>query len=78
MSITFSSFNKIIPRLFIQARQIGRDIRHTPDCKVSDDELHDFFQTLDTLLADPKCLAQDPVASSARTKLLDVNIHVLS
>ncbi|XP_052246096.1 uncharacterized protein CXorf38 homolog [Dreissena polymorpha] len=64
--------------LLTRARQIGRDIRHTPDCKVSDDELHDFFQTLDTLLADPKCLAQDPVASSARTKLLDLQNDCLT
>ncbi|KAH3853866.1 uncharacterized protein LOC127875418 [Dreissena polymorpha] len=55
-----------------QARELGRTIRHTPDCKVTDAELVDYLHTLDTLLADPKFLAQDPAATLARTKLANL------
>ncbi|KAH3717214.1 uncharacterized protein LOC127856046 [Dreissena polymorpha] len=64
--------------LLTKARQIGRAIRHTTNCKVTDAELHDFLQTLDTLLADPKCLANEPTATAARTKLLNLQKDRLS
>ena len=56
----------------MQARQIGRDVRHTSDCKVTDVVLQDYFQTLTTLLTDSTFLAQDRSASQAVTKLLQV------
>ncbi|KAH3781007.1 uncharacterized protein LOC127841945 isoform X1 [Dreissena polymorpha] len=58
--------------LLEKVRQIGRDIRHTSDCKVSDAHLQNNFQTLSTLLADPKCLLNDPSAKISKTKLGDL------
>ncbi|KAH3719838.1 hypothetical protein DPMN_062722 [Dreissena polymorpha] len=53
-------------------RQIGRDLRHTVDCKVTDPDLQDYCQTLSTLLSDPKCLICDPMAKIARAQLDDL------
>ncbi|KAH3811686.1 uncharacterized protein LOC127833603 [Dreissena polymorpha] len=53
-------------------RQIGRDVRHTSDCKVTDSALHGYFQRLSTLLADPKFLLHDHSATIARTRLSDL------
>ncbi|KAH3857184.1 hypothetical protein DPMN_099786 [Dreissena polymorpha] len=36
-----------------KVRQIGRDVRHSANCKTSDAELQDYFQILTMLLADP-------------------------
>ncbi|KAH3794908.1 uncharacterized protein LOC127838480 isoform X2 [Dreissena polymorpha] len=53
-------------------RQIGRDVRHTPDCKVTESDLEDYFQALSTLLTDPNCLQHDHSAMLACTKLRDL------
>ncbi|KAH3709112.1 hypothetical protein DPMN_068573 [Dreissena polymorpha] len=55
-----------------KVRQIGRDVRHTSDCKVTDADLQDYFQILSTLLADPNCLQHDPSATHACTRLRDL------
>ncbi|XP_052285449.1 uncharacterized protein LOC127881542 isoform X11 [Dreissena polymorpha] len=55
-----------------KVRQIGRDVRHTADCKVTDADLQYFFLTLTTLLADPVCLLHDTSATEARVKLSDL------
>ncbi|KAH3831125.1 hypothetical protein DPMN_104387, partial [Dreissena polymorpha] len=55
-----------------KVRQIGRDVRHTSNCKVTDADLQDYFQTLSTLLADPNCLQHDPSATLACTRLRDM------
>ncbi|XP_052220832.1 uncharacterized protein LOC127837636 [Dreissena polymorpha] len=55
-----------------KVRQIGRDVRHTADCKVTDADLQDYFQTLSTLLADPICLQHDSFAMTACTRLRDL------
>ncbi|XP_052270121.1 uncharacterized protein LOC127871354 isoform X2 [Dreissena polymorpha] len=36
-----------------KVRQIGRDLRHSANCKTTDSELQDYFQILTMLLADP-------------------------
>ncbi|XP_052284776.1 uncharacterized protein LOC127881122 [Dreissena polymorpha] len=61
-----------------KVRQIGRDVRHTADCKLNDADLQYYFQTLATLLADPKCLMHDPLAITARTKLTQLQNDRLS
>ncbi|XP_052221620.1 uncharacterized protein LOC127838087 isoform X4 [Dreissena polymorpha] len=55
-----------------KVRQIGRDVRHTSDCKVKDADLQDYFKTLSTLLADPQYLQHDPSAIIACTRLSDL------
>ncbi|XP_052234522.1 uncharacterized protein LOC127847037 isoform X2 [Dreissena polymorpha] len=50
-------------------RQIGRDVRHTSDCKITDADLQGYFQTLSTLLADPICLQHDHSAKTAHARL---------
>ncbi|KAH3782859.1 hypothetical protein DPMN_160779 [Dreissena polymorpha] len=64
--------------LLEKIRQIGRDVRHTADCKVTDADLQDYFNALSTLLADPVCLMHDPMATEARGKLSDLQKDRLS
>ncbi|XP_052267291.1 uncharacterized protein LOC127869057 isoform X2 [Dreissena polymorpha] len=52
--------------------KIGRDVRQTSDCKVTDADLQDYFKTLSTLLADPQYLQHDPSAIIACTRLSDL------
>ncbi|KAH3698013.1 hypothetical protein DPMN_085528 [Dreissena polymorpha] len=59
-------------------RQIGRDVRHTADCKVTDADLQDYFKTLATFLADPICLLHETSATDARRKLSDLQNDRLS
>ncbi|XP_052260558.1 uncharacterized protein LOC127864705 isoform X2 [Dreissena polymorpha] len=61
-----------------KVRQIGRDVRHTADCKVTDADLQYFFLTLTTLLADPVRLLHDTPATEARVKLSDLQNDRLS
>ncbi|XP_052285459.1 uncharacterized protein LOC127881542 isoform X24 [Dreissena polymorpha] len=61
-----------------KVRQIGRDVRHTADCKVTDADLQYFFLTLTTLLADPVRLLHDTSATEARRKLSDLQNDRLS
>ncbi|KAH3824608.1 hypothetical protein DPMN_126445 [Dreissena polymorpha] len=55
-----------------KVRQIGRDVHHTANCKVTDADLQDYFQTLSSLLADPNHLQHDPSATIACTRLSDL------
>ncbi|XP_052231770.1 uncharacterized protein LOC127845103 isoform X2 [Dreissena polymorpha] len=61
-----------------KVRQIGRDVRHTADCKVTDADLQYFYLTLTTLLADPVRLLHDTSATEARRKLSDLQNDRLS
>ncbi|KAH3706292.1 hypothetical protein DPMN_065677 [Dreissena polymorpha] len=47
------------PCLLTKARDIGRIVRHSSQCKLTDADLQDIFTTLTNLLSDPTCLAQD-------------------
>ncbi|KAH3777844.1 hypothetical protein DPMN_179292 [Dreissena polymorpha] len=55
-----------------KVRQIGRDVRHSANCKTTDAELQDYFQILTRLLADPVCLAHDTSANIALSRLTDL------
>ncbi|KAH3777867.1 hypothetical protein DPMN_179315 [Dreissena polymorpha] len=55
-----------------KVRQIGRDVRHSANCKTTDAELQDYFQILTMLLADPVCLAHDTCANIALSRLTDL------
>ncbi|KAH3875656.1 uncharacterized protein LOC127869452 [Dreissena polymorpha] len=55
-----------------KARQIGRDVRHSAKCKITDADLQNYFQTLNLLLRDPSCLVHDQSAASALAKLSDL------
>ncbi|KAH3801168.1 hypothetical protein DPMN_154815 [Dreissena polymorpha] len=61
-----------------KVRQIGRDLRHTANGKVTDADLQDYFQTLSTLLADPNNLRHDPSATIACTRLSDLQNERMS
>ncbi|KAH3800558.1 hypothetical protein DPMN_154191 [Dreissena polymorpha] len=61
-----------------KVRQIGREVRHTANCQVTDADLQDYFLTLSTLLADPICLQHDPSAMIACTKLRDLQNDSIS
>ncbi|KAH3814350.1 hypothetical protein DPMN_142846 [Dreissena polymorpha] len=58
--------------LYFQARDIGRIVRHSSQCKLTDADLQDIFTTLTNLLSDPTCLAQDVAAQDAVKKLAKV------
>ncbi|KAH3755894.1 uncharacterized protein LOC127848290 [Dreissena polymorpha] len=51
--------------LLHKVRNIGRMIRHTANCKVTDSDLGEYFMTLKSLLDDPICLSQYPAAKEA-------------
>ncbi|XP_052267313.1 uncharacterized protein LOC127869070 isoform X2 [Dreissena polymorpha] len=53
----------------ISARDIGKAVRHSPSCEVTDSDLNDYFNTLETLLNDSKTLANDSNAQDAVSKL---------
>ncbi|KAH3813078.1 hypothetical protein DPMN_141528 [Dreissena polymorpha] len=57
---------------------IGRDVRHTSDCKVTDASLQGYFQILYRLLADSTCLQHDHAATVARTRLSDLQNDCMS
>ncbi|KAH3798883.1 hypothetical protein DPMN_152486, partial [Dreissena polymorpha] len=61
-----------------KVRQIGRDVRHTSDCKVTDADLQDYLRTLSALLADPQYLQHDPSAAIAFARLSDVQNDCIS
>ncbi|XP_052791025.1 uncharacterized protein LOC128225054 [Mya arenaria] len=67
------------PNLLTEARDVGRKLRHSPDLKVSDAELAEYFRVLIELLMDPQYLAFDTSAQEAIQKLLqlnDDNLHI--
>ncbi|XP_052218473.1 uncharacterized protein LOC127836083 isoform X2 [Dreissena polymorpha] len=57
------------PCLLTKARDIGRIVRHSSQCKLTDADLQDIFKTLTNLLSDPTCLAQDVASQEAVKKL---------
>ncbi|KAH3788274.1 hypothetical protein DPMN_166409 [Dreissena polymorpha] len=77
-SFNISPKHPQLPCILTKARQIGRDVRHTADCKVTDVVLQDYFLTLTTLLTDSKCLSQHRSASQAVTKLLKLQTDRLA
>ncbi|XP_052220052.1 uncharacterized protein CXorf38-like [Dreissena polymorpha] len=58
--------------LLTKARDIGRIVRHSSQCKVTDRDLQDIFTTLNDLLTDPMCLANDGSAQEAVRKLREL------
>ncbi|XP_052786061.1 uncharacterized protein LOC128221493 [Mya arenaria] len=75
-SVSFNITNQ--PNVLTTARQIGRSIRHSPDLKVTDNDLADYFATLNTLLTDSKYLASDSNAQQAVIKLKQLEKDSLS
>ncbi|XP_052759951.1 uncharacterized protein LOC128202836 isoform X2 [Mya arenaria] len=55
--------------LLTKAREIGRKIRHSPELKVSDADVLDYFDTLISLLSDPTKLLADSDAKLAVSNL---------
>ncbi|KAH3868385.1 uncharacterized protein LOC127867759 [Dreissena polymorpha] len=56
--------------LLTKARQIGRDVRHTSNCQVTDLNLKKNIHKLTLLLSDQKYLANDPDAKVSKSKLI--------
>ncbi|XP_052791038.1 uncharacterized protein LOC128225064 [Mya arenaria] len=68
-----------ISNLLTEARDAGRKVRHSPDLKVSDAELTQYFNTLTTLMSDPQYLAGNTNAQEALQKLHQLkadNMHI--
>ncbi|XP_052227668.1 uncharacterized protein LOC127842275 isoform X2 [Dreissena polymorpha] len=65
------------PCLLTKTREIGRIVRHSSTCKISDTDLQDMFITLTGLLTDPICLVNDSAAQEAVTKLVQLQTDVL-
>ncbi|KAH3783801.1 hypothetical protein DPMN_161751 [Dreissena polymorpha] len=59
----------VSPCLLSKARDIGKAVRHSPSCEVTDSDLNDYFNTLETMLNDSKTLANDSSAQDAVSKL---------
>ncbi|KAH3786716.1 hypothetical protein DPMN_164825 [Dreissena polymorpha] len=60
-----------------KARELGRTVRHSSSCKVTDKDLQDIFITLICLLTDTQCLAHDLSAREAVRKLAKLQTDVL-
>ncbi|KAH3864313.1 hypothetical protein DPMN_027329 [Dreissena polymorpha] len=65
------------PCLLTKARDIGRTVRHSSTCKVTDTDLQGMFITLTSLLTDQICLANDVAAQEAVRKLAKLQTDVL-
>ncbi|XP_052234165.1 uncharacterized protein CXorf38 homolog [Dreissena polymorpha] len=65
------------PCLLTKAREIGRTVRHSSQCKVTDPDLRDIFTILTSLLSDPKCLSHDVTAQEALRKLAELERDTL-
>ncbi|KAH3770443.1 hypothetical protein DPMN_171730, partial [Dreissena polymorpha] len=59
------------------AREIGRTVRHSSQCKVTDPDLRDIFTILTSLLSDSKCLSHDVTAQEALRKLAELERDTL-
>jgi hypothetical protein len=55
-----------------QAREIGRNLRHSPTLEVEDIDLHQYFIVFQQLLSDAGNLATDIHAQDAKQKLINV------
>ncbi|XP_060562543.1 uncharacterized protein LOC132722128, partial [Ruditapes philippinarum] len=58
--------------IFEQAREIGRNLRHSPTLEVEDTDLHQYFIVFQQLLSDAGYLATDVHAQNAKQKLIDL------
>ncbi|XP_052225464.1 uncharacterized protein LOC127841013 [Dreissena polymorpha] len=65
------------PCVLTKAREIGRTVRHSSQCKVTDTDLQDIFITMTSLLTDPVCLTNDVAAQEAVKKLAELEKDVL-
>ncbi|KAH3811179.1 hypothetical protein DPMN_139585 [Dreissena polymorpha] len=65
------------PCLLTKAREIGRTVRHSSKCKVTDPNLQDIFTTLTDLLSDPTCLTHDVTSQEAVKKLAELQKDTL-
>ncbi|KAH3811289.1 hypothetical protein DPMN_139698 [Dreissena polymorpha] len=65
------------PCLLTMAREIGRTVRHSSQCKVTDPDLQDVFTTLTNLLSDQTSLAHDVNALEAVKKLAELQKDTL-
>ncbi|XP_052228853.1 uncharacterized protein LOC127843081 isoform X2 [Dreissena polymorpha] len=65
------------PCLLTKTRAIGRVVRHSSTCKITDTDLQDIFTTLTGLLTDRKCLANELAAQEAVRKLAKLQTDVL-
>ncbi|XP_052819634.1 uncharacterized protein LOC128245491 [Mya arenaria] len=61
-----------------EIRQIGRDVRHSPDQKVKDSDLVDYFYKLSKLLEDPTALANLPTSKVAVEQLKKLQMDKLT
>ncbi|KAH3780099.1 protein starmaker-like [Dreissena polymorpha] len=76
-SFPITTGNTHPPCILTKARDIGKTVRHSSTCKVTDTYLHDIFVTLHSLLTDPKCLANDVAAQEAVRELSKLQTDVL-
>ncbi|XP_052219208.1 uncharacterized protein CXorf38 homolog [Dreissena polymorpha] len=65
------------PCLLTMARDIGRTVRHSSQCKVTDPDLQDVFTTLTNLLSDQTSLAHDVNALEAVKKIAELQQDTL-
>ncbi|XP_052214985.1 uncharacterized protein LOC127833643 isoform X3 [Dreissena polymorpha] len=65
------------PCLLTKAREIGRTVRHSSQCKVTDPDLQDIFTTLTDLLSDATCLTHDVTSQEAVKKLAELQKDTL-
>ncbi|KAH3811271.1 uncharacterized protein LOC127836583 [Dreissena polymorpha] len=65
------------PCLLTKAREIGRIVRHSSQCKVTDADLQDIFTTLTKLLSDQTSLTHDVTAQEAVKKLAELQKDTL-
>ncbi|KAH3811184.1 hypothetical protein DPMN_139590, partial [Dreissena polymorpha] len=63
--------------IYNNARNIGRTVRHSSQCKVTDPDLQDVFTTLTNLLSDQTSLAHDVNALEAVKKLAELQKDTL-
>ncbi|XP_053400383.1 uncharacterized protein LOC123565918 [Mercenaria mercenaria] len=62
---------------FEQGRELGKDVRHSPQLEMEDTDLKQYFTVLQHLLSDPTYLSSDTAAKNAKTKLLQLQNDTL-
>ncbi|XP_060592662.1 uncharacterized protein LOC132747328 [Ruditapes philippinarum] len=63
--------------IFEEAREIGKNVRHSSSLEVEDSDLQKYFQLLQKLLSDPVYLATDTHAQNAKQKLTELENDTL-
>ncbi|KAH3786843.1 hypothetical protein DPMN_164956 [Dreissena polymorpha] len=61
----------------LYARDIGRTVGHSSQCKITDPDLQDIFATLTSLLSDQTSLTHDVTARQAVKKLAELQKDAL-